>query len=71
VLFLLLHFTWALELAATYAKQALPPTIPHGPVLAGIELAARLGVLVSLVGVLVNLDSVPEDEPPPVKRRRK
>lgn len=70
VLFLLLHFTWPLELAAAYAKQALPPTIPHRTVLAAIELAARLGVLVSLIGVLVNLDAVPGEEPP-VKRRKK
>lgn len=70
VLFLLLHFTWPLQLAADYAKQALPPGIPHRTVLAGIELAARLGVLVSLVGVLVNLDAVPDEEAP-VKRRKK
>lgn len=70
VLFLLLHFTGPLELAAAYAKQALPPTIPHRTVLAAIELAARLGVLVSLVGVLVNLDAVPDEEAP-VKRRKK
>jgi hypothetical protein len=71
VLFLLLHFTWSLELAAAYAKEALPPTLPHRAVLAAIELAARLGVLVSLVGVLVNLDAVPDPDEPPVKRRKK
>lgn len=70
VLFLLLHLPWTLEMAAVYARQGLPPTVPHGAVISAIELAARLGVLVSLVGVLVNLDSVP-DEDVPVKRRKK
>lgn len=73
LLFLLLHFPWTQQLAASYAREALPPGLPHRPVLDAVELGARLGVLVSLVGVLVNLDAAPEadERGQPVKRRRK
>ncbi|HEY0824307.1 MAG TPA: hypothetical protein VGD76_11010 [Ramlibacter sp.] len=72
VVFLLLHFPWSLELAVSYAKEALPAGMPHRAILSAAELGARIGVLVSLVGVLVNLDAAPEmDREDSVRRRKK
>jgi hypothetical protein len=70
MLFLLLHVGWSVDLAAAYAREALPRSLSHLAVLAALELGARLGVLVSLVGVLVNLDAAPE-EGAPVKRAKR
>lgn len=61
LLFLALHVSWSLALATAYV----------GPAVDEVELATRLGVLVSLVGVLLNLDAAPEDGELPVKRKRK
>ena len=79
LLFLLLHVSWSLELAMAYAREAaangaLPGGISHAGLVNGLELAARLGVLVSAVGVLLNLDGAPDDQaaaPPAPKRRKK
>jgi hypothetical protein len=81
VLFVLLHVSWSLEFATAYAHEAvaagsLPRAITPLRIVNGLEFAARLGVLVALVGVLLRLDAVPEEgaldpEPVPVKRRRK
>lgn len=78
--FLLLHVSWSLELALAYAGQLLGPS-PRGlspaGLVEGLELAARLGVLVSLVGVLTRLDLAPDEDAPvrrveaPAKRRKK
>jgi hypothetical protein len=73
VLFMLLHVGWSLDLATEYARQLAAeyaPGISHLFVLDLLELAARLAVLVSLVGVLMRLDAVP-DEDAPVQRRKK
>jgi hypothetical protein len=79
LLFVLLHVSWSLELATSYARDAvaggaLPAAISHLAIVDGLELAARLGVLVSLVGVLVRLDGAPQEESAasvPVTRGRK
>jgi len=76
LLFLLLHVSWSLELAAAYARQAmgaadLPAAISDRALLDGLELAARLGVLVSLVAVLTRLDAAPEEDAPAPRRPRK
>lgn len=76
LLFLLLHVNWSLDLATAYAREALgagtslPLAISHVTLLDGLEVATRLGVLVSLVGVLVRLDAAPEEDAP-VPRRKK
>lgn len=73
VLFMLLHVSWSLDLATEYARQwaaEYSPGISHLFILEVLELAARLAVLVSLVGVLMRLDAAPEDGAP-VQRRKK
>jgi hypothetical protein len=74
LLFVLLHVSWSLELATAYARDAvagggLPPAVSHLTIVNGLELAARLGVLVSLVGVLMHLDGAPEEEAPVAAQR--
>lgn len=75
LLFLLLHVSWSLDLAVAYAREAagagLPATISHVTLVDGLELAARLGVLVSLVAVLIRLDAAPEEGTPAPRRKRK
>jgi hypothetical protein len=80
VLFVLLHVNWSLDLLTAYAREALASalsasSISHLTVVGGVELAARLGVLVSAVGVLMHLDAMPDDDAPPPspspKRRKK
>jgi len=77
LLFLLLHVSWSVDLATSYLHDALAPDgalpmrIAPGTLVHGAELFARLGVLVAMVGVLVTLQAVPEDEPPVQKRRRR
>ena len=71
VVFLLLHFSWSLQWLAAQVQEALPGR-SHRTVLDALELGARLGVLVAVVGVLLNLDAAPEAEAAvPVKRRKK
>ena len=75
VLFLVLHVSWSLELVTAYVRETIAPNgsmplpVSYHLVVHGAELAARLGVLVCLVGVLVNLHAVPAEEAP-VRRRR-
>lgn len=77
LLFVLLHVSWSLELATAYAREAvtagyLPWSVSHLWLVEAVELLARLGVLVSVVGVLVRLDAAPdEDGPAPAPRRKK
>lgn len=74
LLFLLLHVSWSLELARSYARDALggaPAPVSHLALVNGLELAARLGVLVSLVAVLIRLDAAPEEDAAPQPRRKK
>ncbi|MDB5856581.1 MAG: hypothetical protein JWQ76_270 [Ramlibacter sp.] len=83
VLFVLLHMDWSLELASAYAREAiaagnLPRAITPHRIVEGLEFAARLGVLVALVGVLLRLEAAPDQDAPvpvpvpvPVKRRKK
>jgi hypothetical protein len=68
-LFLLLHVSWSLQLATAYAREAvadgtLPRLVSHVSLVHGVELAARLGVLVSVVGVLLHLDAAPDEDAP-------
>jgi hypothetical protein len=62
LVFLLLHVSWSLQWALAHADLALVNRI---------EVAARLGVLVSAVGVLLNLDGAPDDDGTPAPKRRK
>ena len=76
LLFLLLHVRWSEELAGAWLRDAVaqgtvPVRVSEHAVLAGAELAARLGVLVCLVGVLVNLQEVPHEDAPVAPRRRR
>lgn len=76
LLFLLLHVSWSLDLAASYLRGAiadgtLPLRVSDRAVLHGAELAARIGVLVCMVGVLVHLHAVPDPDAVPPPRRRK
>lgn len=64
LLFLLLHVSWSAELALALAATAiadgvLPPWLSQHALVDALELAARLGVLVSLVAVLLHLDTAP------------
>lgn len=80
LLFLLLHVSWSADLfvawvAGALADGLLPAWISRHALVDTIELAARLGVLVSLVGVLVHLETehyenaTPEPQPQPRRRR--
>jgi hypothetical protein len=77
LVFLLLHVSWSLDLATAYAREAvaagvLPRSVSHLWILEGAEVAAKLGVLVSLVAVLLHLDATPEgDESVPVAKRKR
>ena len=66
VAFLLLQMEWSLRLAETYAGDAvaaggLPHALTPHRIVVALELAARLGVLVALVGVLLRLDAAPDE----------
>ena len=75
LLFLLLHVSWSLELITATVRDAVAPDgamhlpVSHRVLMHGAELAARLGVLVCMVGVLVNLHAVPDPDAPVRKRR--
>lgn len=77
LVFLLLHVNWSLDLATVYVREAivdaglLPASISHVSLLDGIELAARFGVLVAMVGLLLHLDAPAQDEPPAPRRKRR
>lgn len=79
-LFLLLHVSWTADLLVAWIAGALgdgllPAWVSQHALVDAIELAARLGVLVSLVGVLVHLETehyenaTPEPQPQPRRRR--
>ena len=76
LVFLLLHVNWSLDLATVYAREAiagdglLPASVSHVSLLDGIELAARFGVLVAMVGLLMHLDAPAEEAPAPRRKRR-
>ena len=74
--FLLLHVSWSVEwllvaVGAAVADGTLPAWISQHVLVDVLELAARLGVLVSLVGVLLRLETAaePQAEPPAPRRR--
>lgn len=77
LLFLFLHVSWSRELVTAYVAEAVAPggslPLAVSPVLLlqAADLASQLGVLVCVVGVLVNLHSVPQDDAAPRKRRTK
>ena len=67
LLFLLLHVSWSAELAEALAAGAiaegvLPPWASQHALVDGLELAARVGVLLALVGVLLHLDTAPGED---------
>jgi hypothetical protein len=74
VLFLLLHVSWSRDLVTGYVVDAmaaggsLPLPAPLA-VVQGVDLASQLGVLVCVVGVLVNLHAASADTA--AKRGRK
>jgi hypothetical protein len=65
--FLLLHVSWSRDLVTAYVSEAVVPNgslpLPVPPLLLvqGADLASQLGVLVCVVGVLVNLHAVAEE----------
>lgn len=68
--FVLLHVQWSLDLLAQWLQERIPAQ--EGLALHAADLAARLGVLAGVAGVLVNLQSVPgDDELRPMRRARK
>lgn len=80
VLFLLLHVSWSADLFVAWVAGALadgwlPAWTSQHALVDTLELATRLGVLVSLVGVLVRLETehyenaTPEPQPQPRRRR--
>lgn len=77
IAFVLLHVNWTHDFAAAYVREAIAPggplplAIRSAWVMDVAELASRLGVLVCVLGVLVNLQQVPDTEAAPPKRRRK
>lgn len=82
LLFLLLHVSWSVDLLVAWAGSAvadglLPPWVSQHALADTLELGARLGVLVALVGVLVHLETehyenaTPEPQPQPRRRRRR
>jgi hypothetical protein len=82
LLFLLLHVSWSADLLLAWAAGAvadgiLPAWVSQHALADALELAARLGVLVALVGVLVHLETehyenaTPEPQPQPRRRRRR
>lgn len=79
LLFVVLHVRWSLDVATGYVHDTIgrggsfPLPLSTHAFMQITELAARLGVLVAMTGVLVTLQAVPRDEPPPqpVRRRKK
>lgn len=71
--YLLLHVHWSQDLLSLQLREAglLPASVSHLALLDALEFAARIGVLVALVAVLLRLDSPMEDEAPAPRRRRK
>jgi hypothetical protein len=74
IVFVLLHVSWSLELASGYlhellAQATLPLHVSERGLLRGAEFAARVGVLVSVTGVLVNLQATPDEDAAPPRRR--
>lgn len=76
--YLLLHVHWSLDLMTVQLREAtapaglLPPSVSHLALLDALELAARIGVLVALVAVLLRLDApAQEDAPSPARRRKR
>lgn len=74
VLFVLLHVRWSLDLATGSVRDLLaasgaPAVVGEAALLRAAEIVARIGVLVSVVGVLVNLQATPDPDAPRPRRR--
>jgi hypothetical protein len=69
--FLLLHMHWSHDLLSAQVQEAglLPSSVSHLALLDALELAARIGVLLAVVAVLLRLDAPAADEAP-VRRRK-
>jgi len=67
---------WSLDLVTVQLREAtapaglLPPSVSHLALLDALELAARIGVLVALVAVLLRLDAPAQEEAPARRRKR-
>lgn len=74
IAFVLLHVSWSLELASVtlrdlLADAAVPLPVGERSLLRAAEFATRVGVLVSLTGVLLNLQAAPDEDAPAPRRR--
>ena len=74
--FLLLHVSWTNELAAAWLHEQIaagnvPLHVSAHRLLQAIELGVRIGVLVCMVGVLLSLQSVPDEAELVAQRRRR
>ena len=76
ILFLLLHVSWSRDLVTGYVVAAmasagsLPVAVAPLQVVQGADLASQLGVLVCVVGVLVNLHSASADAGAPRRKSK-
>jgi len=74
--YLLLHVHWSLDLVTVQLREAtasagLLPSVSHLALLDALELAARIGVLVALVAVLLRLDAPAQEEAPRARRSKR
>lgn len=70
--FLALHVHWSLDLVTAYARDALALPVSHLAVIDAVDLACQVGVLVCVVGALVNLQAITvEVDFPPRRAPRK
>ena len=74
--YLLLHVHWSLDLVTVQLREAtasagLLPSVSHVALLDALELAARIGVLVALVAVLLRLDAPAQEEAPRARRSKR
>ena len=73
IAFVLLHVTWSLDLATALLRDAVAGQagVSHLALVDASEFAVRVGVLVSTVGVLLNLHAAPDPDAVRPARRRK
>lgn len=72
LVFLALHVHWSLDFLTAYARDAIALPFSHLAVIDAVDLACQVGVLVCVVGALVNLQAITvEVEFPPRRPPRK
>lgn len=70
--FMALHVNWSLDLVTAYARDAIALPVSHLAMIDVVDLACQVGVLVCVVGALVNLQSIAvEVEFPPRRAPRR